>query len=140
MWIVKGAVPVAVALAVVSVVTAVLWHVKLAGVGPYHPVFFYLLPIALIAMVFGSLPAILCTIMATLCAAFFLYDPIYSFTLANTLEWGDLVCFAVVALIGVKCTVELSRPVAKIPAAKSGYESPLVSAAIRAATPADPTP
>jgi K+-sensing histidine kinase KdpD len=140
MWIVKGAVPVAVALAVVCVVTAVLWHVKLAGVGPYHPVFFYLLPIALIAMVFGSLPAILCTIMATLCAAFFLYDPIYSFTLANTLEWGDLVCFAVVALIGVKCTVELSRPVAKIPAAKSSYESPLVSAAIRAATPADPTP
>jgi K+-sensing histidine kinase KdpD len=140
MWFVKGAVPVAVALAVVCVVTAVLWHVKLAGVGSYHPVFFYLLPIALIAMVFGSLPAILCTIMASLCAAFFLYDPIYSFSLANTLEWGDLVCFAVVALIGVKCTVELSRPVAKIPAAKSGYESPLVGAAIRAATPADPTP
>jgi K+-sensing histidine kinase KdpD len=124
MWIVKGAIPFAVTLAVVSVVTAILWYVKLAGVGPHHPVFSYLLPIALVAMLYGSVPAMLCTVIATVCAAFFLYDPIYSFSVANRLEYGDLICFTVLALIGVKCTVELLRPTAKIPAAKPRYGRP----------------
>ncbi|MGD0076732.1 MAG: DUF4118 domain-containing protein [Candidatus Binataceae bacterium] len=124
MWIVKGAIPFAVMLAVVAVVTAILWYVKLAGVGPHHPVFSYLLPIALVAMLYGSVPAMLCTVIATVCAAFFLYDPIYSFSVANRLEYGDLICFTVLALIGVKCTVKLLRPTAKIPAAKPRYGRP----------------
>jgi len=124
MWIVKGAIPFAVTLAVVSVVTAILWYVKLAGIGPHHPVFSYLLPIALVAMLYGSVPAMLCIVIATVCAAFFLYDPIYSFSVANRLEYGDLICFTVLALIGVKCTVELLRPTAKIPAAKPRYGRP----------------
>ena len=64
MWIVKGAVPVAVSLAVVSAVTAVLWYVKHAAIGPHHPVFFYLLPITLVAFLYGSRPAILCAVAA----------------------------------------------------------------------------
>ncbi len=52
-----------------------------------------------------------------ICAAFFLYDPMYSFYVANRLEFGELICFAVLALIGVKCTVDLLRPAANIPAA-----------------------
>jgi K+-sensing histidine kinase KdpD len=121
MWIVKGAVPFAVALAVISAVTAILWSIKLAGLGPLHPVFFYLLPIALLAMLYGILPGMLCAVTAAACAAFFLYDPIYSFDVANRLELGDLICFTVLALIGVKCTVELLRPVARIPAAKPRF-------------------
>jgi K+-sensing histidine kinase KdpD len=117
MWIVKRMVPVAVVLAVVAVITAILWSAKLAGDGAHHPVFFYLLPIALIAMLFGSMPALLCTVAAIMCAAFFLYDPIYSFYVANTLELGDLICFALLALIGSKCTIELARPAVKIAAA-----------------------
>jgi K+-sensing histidine kinase KdpD len=124
MRIVKGTIAVAVSLGVLSAVTAVLWYAKRAGIGPHHPVFFYLLPIAMVAVLCGSGPAILCVIAATMCAAFFLYDPIYSFHVANTLEWGDLICFAVLALIGVKCTVDLLRPVAKIPATKSRYGRP----------------
>jgi K+-sensing histidine kinase KdpD len=124
MWIIKGAVPVAVALAVAAVVTAVLWYAKVEGVGPHHPIFVYLLPIAMIAMIYGSLPAMLCTVAATLCAVFFLYDPIYSFSVANALEWGDLICFVGLALIGAKCTVELMRPVAKIPSIKARYGRP----------------
>lgn len=140
MWIIKAAVPVVVTLAVVAVVTAILWYVKLAGGGPHHPVFFYLLPIALVAMVYGMVPAMLCTAAATLCSVYFLYDPMYRFAVANTLEWGDLICFAGLALIGMKCTVELLRPVTKIPAERSAYARPLVHAAIRTATPADPAP
>lgn len=112
MRIVKGAIPFAVTLAVVALVTAVLWYGKTVGIGPHHPVFAYLLPIALLAILYGSFPAMLCAIAAMMCAAFFLYDPIYSFAVANRLEYGDLICFAMLALLGVKCTVELSRPTA----------------------------
>jgi K+-sensing histidine kinase KdpD len=140
MLVVRGAAPVAVALAVVAVVTAILWYARIAGVGPHHPVFVYLLPIALLALVFGGAPAVLSTIVATLCGAFFLYEPIYSFDIANALEWGDLVCFVVLALIGVKCTVELSRPGTRIPATRSGRERPWAGAEIKTARPADPIP
>jgi K+-sensing histidine kinase KdpD len=118
MRFVKGAVPFAVTLSVVATVTATLLYFKLAGVGPHHPVFFYLLPITLVAILFGSAPATMFAIAAIPCGAFFLYDPIYSFQVHNSLEYGDLICFSVLALITVKCTVELLRP-AKSPAPAS---------------------
>jgi K+-sensing histidine kinase KdpD len=110
------AIGVAVSLAVVTVVTAVLWYFKRVGVGPLHPVFFYLLPVALLTMFCGRMPALLSASLATVCSVYFLYDPVYSFQVTNRLEVGDLVCFAVLALIGVHCTGELLRPPAKVPA------------------------
>jgi K+-sensing histidine kinase KdpD len=121
MRIMKGVIPFAVTFAVVTAVTAILFYFKLAGLGPHHPIFFYLLPIALVAILFGSLPATLFAVAATLCGAYFLYDPIYSFQISNRLELGDLVCFTVLALLAVKCTFELLRPVAKIPAVRPRY-------------------
>jgi K+-sensing histidine kinase KdpD len=120
MRFVKGAIPFAVTFAVVSAVTVILLYFKLAGIGPHHPIFFYLLPIALVAFLFGSVPATMFAVAATACSAYFLYDPIYSFHISNRLEFGDLVCFTVLALMAVKCTVELLRPV-KIPATKPRY-------------------
>ncbi|HXQ82987.1 MAG TPA: DUF4118 domain-containing protein [Xanthobacteraceae bacterium] len=110
MRVVKGTIAVAVSLAVVFIVTAALWLVKIAALGPHHLVFFYLLPTTFVAVLFGSLPAMVCAVAATLCAAFFLYDPIYSFHVASTLELGELVCFTGLALIGAKCTADLLRP------------------------------
>jgi len=110
MWLLKRAAPVAVVIAMVSAVTAVLWVVKLESVGPQHLVFFYLLPTALVAVLYGSLPAMLSALAATLCAAYFLYDPLYSFSVANPLELGELFCFVGVAVIGAKCTADLLRP------------------------------
>jgi K+-sensing histidine kinase KdpD len=122
MSIVKRVAPFAVTLGVIAGVTAALWYCKMAGFGPHHPVFAYLLPIALLALLYGSGPATLCAVLAALCAAFFLYDPIYSFQVANRLEYGDLICFTVLALLGVKCTAELSRPTAvEIMAAKPRF-------------------
>jgi K+-sensing histidine kinase KdpD len=115
------AVPFAVSLTVVCLVTAILWYVKRSGIGPLHPVFFYLLPLALLTMLYGRLPALVCASVAMLCSAFFLYDPVYSFHVSNRLEVGDLVCFAVLALIGVQCTGELLRPPTNVSAAKSRY-------------------
>jgi K+-sensing histidine kinase KdpD len=114
MWIVKRGTPVAVALAVVAAATAVLWLVKQTIGGDQHLVFFYLLPMALVAVLYGSLPAMLCAMAATACAAFFLYEPIYSFRVADPLGWGELICFTGLALIGAKCTADLLRPVVNI--------------------------
>jgi K+-sensing histidine kinase KdpD len=107
MGLLKGAVPIAVALAVVSAVTLVLWYFKLATIGPDHPVFFYLLPIGVVTMLYGSWPALLGVFSATACADFFLYDPLYSFSIDSRVEFGDLACFTLLALIAVKCTSEL---------------------------------
>ena len=122
MWLLKGAIPAGVALAVVSAVTALLWYFKLATVGPDHPVFFYLLPLAVVAIIYGSLPALLGVFTALACADFFLYDPLYSFNISSRVEFGDLVWFAMLSLTAVKCAVELFRPAAKMPAAKSRYD------------------
>ncbi len=40
----------------------------------------------------------LARLRATVCAAFFLYDPLYSFYVSNPLEFGELICFALLAL------------------------------------------
>jgi K+-sensing histidine kinase KdpD len=124
MWFVKAAMPVTVSAVIVSALTAALWYAKQSANAVHHPVFFYLLPLAMVAILFGSRQGLLCAVAAAACSAFFLYDPAYSFAIANSREWGDLVCFAVLASITVKCADELTRPIAKIPTAKSRYGSP----------------
>jgi K+-sensing histidine kinase KdpD len=124
MWIVKAALPAAISLVVMSAVTAVLWCFKLATFGPAHPVFFYLLPIALVAILYGRLPALLAVFTATACADFFLYDPLYTLDVSSRLEFGDLACFAFLALIGVKCASELFWPSSKVAAPKSRFGRP----------------
>jgi K+-sensing histidine kinase KdpD len=114
-------IPLAASLAVASFVTAILWYVKQSGMGPFHPVFFYLLPVALLTMVYGRLPALLCASLAMLGSAYFLYDPVYSFRVTNRLEVGDLICFAVLAVIAVQCTCELLRPPTNISPARTPY-------------------
>jgi K+-sensing histidine kinase KdpD len=115
MDILKRVAPVALVFAVVSVVTAVLWFIRISVVGPQHLVFFYLLPIALVATLYGSLLAILYGIAATLCAAFFLYDPLYSFYVTSPLDVGELVCFVGLSLIGAKCAADLLQPLLALP-------------------------
>jgi K+-sensing histidine kinase KdpD len=110
MGIVNRAAPVAVVLTIVAAVTAILWLLRSSAVGPQHLVFFYLLPTAAVATFYGSLPAMLCAIAATLCAAFFLYDPLYSFYVTSPVEVGELTCFVGLALIGAKCAADLLQP------------------------------
>jgi len=117
----RRVIPVAVSLAVVCAITAVLWYLKQTGDGLRHPVFFYLLPNALLAVLYGALPALLCASAATACAAYFLYDPAFSFQVANPLEIGDLAFFVLLAVIGVKCTGKLLQPLASRPTPKSRY-------------------
>lgn len=121
MSIITRAVPAAVSITAVAVVTAILWYLKLTTESPHDPVFFYLLPIIAIAIVYGSGPAFLGAFAAFLCADFFLYDPLYSFDITSRMEIGDLTYFSLLVIIGVKCAVELFRPAARYRAAKSRY-------------------
>jgi len=109
MSIVTRAMPVAISLTVVAVITAMLWYVR-PTLSLRDPVFFYVLPIIVVAIVYGRGPALLGVCAAAFCADYFLYEPLYSFDITSRVEFGDLACFAVLALIGVKCVDELFRP------------------------------
>jgi K+-sensing histidine kinase KdpD len=74
-----------------------------------HLVFFYLLPTAFIAMLYGSVLSMICAIDATLIAGLFLYDPGYTLYVSDPRAAGELFLFGLTALIGAKCTAELMR-------------------------------
>jgi K+-sensing histidine kinase KdpD len=101
--------PILVPLLIVIAVTEVLYFCK-DVVHAHHLVFFYLLPTAFVAMLYGSVLSMICAIDATFLAAFFLCDPSYSVYVSDPREMGELMFFAVTALIGAKCTAELTRP------------------------------
>jgi K+-sensing histidine kinase KdpD len=92
------------------VVTAILWWARLALPDAInHPVFFYLLPTALLAVLYGIVEGVLFAVAAIICSAFFLYDPIYSFRVSSVHALGELFWFLVIALLGVKCVTEMHR-------------------------------
>lgn len=113
MSIVTRAMPAAISLTVVAVVTAILWYLRLTPFNLRDPVFFYVLPIVAVALVYGRGPALVGACAAFFCADYFLYDPLYSLDISTRVEAGDLACFTVLALIGVKCVGELFRPTVK---------------------------
>jgi K+-sensing histidine kinase KdpD len=119
MRVVKGMFPIAVSLSLVAAVTAILWQVNLTTDGSHHLVYIYLFPVALIAALYNGRFALLCAAMAMVCADYFLQEPLYSFANDNPLEYGDLVCFALLAVTAIKVIRELVRPRTKSLEAKS---------------------
>ena len=110
MRLLKPAISAFVVIALVAAVTAALILAKYLATRPQHLIFYYLLPTALVAALLGTRLAMLCAVTAAASAAFFLYDPIYSFRVASPVEGGELACFIGLALIGAKCTADLLRP------------------------------
>jgi K+-sensing histidine kinase KdpD len=110
MRLLKATAPIALSLAIIFTATLILVYFKDIQHDAQHLVFFYLLPTAFVAILCGSVLAMFCAIAATLIAAFFLYEPIYSFYVSKPLEIGELLLFAVTASIGAKCMAELTRP------------------------------
>jgi two-component system, OmpR family, sensor histidine kinase KdpD len=108
--VLKRMTPVALSLAIIFAVTVILFYLKDAFQGAQHLIFFYLVPTAFVAMIYGSVLAMFFAIVATSVAAFFLYAPIYSFYVSDPREVGELILFAVIGLIGAKCVAELRRP------------------------------
>ncbi len=120
MGLMRRVTPVVLSLTVMAVSTAVLWRIKTAGVDG-HLIFFYLLPIALIAAFYRARVAMLCIVIAMAAADYFLQDPLYSWYNTNPLEYGDLLCFGLLAAMAVKCTRELVRPGRKTPITNSPF-------------------
>jgi K+-sensing histidine kinase KdpD len=110
----KGVLPVAVSVGLVLAVTAVLWHLNSTAVGSYHLIYIYLFPVALIAALYNGRLALLGTAVALICAYYFLQKPLYILGNDNPLEYGDLFCFALLAITAIKFIRELLRPRASL--------------------------
>ena len=63
-----------------------------------HLIFGYLIPIMFVAVRYGSVPAIVTTIMSDLCAAYFLYPPDFSIYIADPLQVAELSFFSLLVL------------------------------------------
>jgi K+-sensing histidine kinase KdpD len=117
----KGAVPIATSLALIMAVTAILWQMKLSAAHASALIYLYLVPLVLISGLYNGRTAILCTAVAMVCANYFLQEPMYSFSVDNRLDYGDLFCFALLAAITIKCVRVLMRPRAKSVDARSRH-------------------
>jgi len=103
MWFLKKALPVAVSLALVTAITAILWYINVAAGGSQQLVYFYLFPVIWVRILFSDALAALCAVIAAVCADYFLQDPLFSLYNDDGLEYGDLFCFIVLALLVIKC-------------------------------------
>jgi K+-sensing histidine kinase KdpD len=87
-------------IAMILVVTIILFYIKDSQQGAQHLVFFYLVPTAFVAIAYGSVLSMFFAIVATLVAAFFLCDPPYRFYVSDPREVGELIIFASIGLLG----------------------------------------
>jgi K+-sensing histidine kinase KdpD len=108
-----GVISIVTALCLMAAATAILWQLKVTT-GSKHLVYLYLLPVLLIAVLNNGRLALLCAVIAIVGADYFLQEPLYSLAVDNALQYGDLICFAVLAALAIKCIREFIRPRAKI--------------------------
>jgi len=106
----KDALPIAVSVGLILVVTAILWRLNSTAAGSYHLVYIYLFPVALIAALYNGRLALLGTAIALICADYFLQKPLYVLGNDNPLEYGDLFVFAILAVTAIKFVRILMRP------------------------------
>jgi two-component system sensor histidine kinase KdpD len=92
----------------VVVVTAIMMTYS-EYFGRDHLIFFYLLPIAGIAMIFSSTPAVVTSIIAVIGAAYFLFPPVFSLRVDDRLQVVELFLFSVLAFIASKAASRLLR-------------------------------
>ena len=114
----KVALPIAVSVGLILVVTAILWRLNSTATGSYHLVYIYLFPVALIAALYNGRLALLGTAIALICADYFLQKPLYVLGNDNPLEYGDLFVFAILAVTAIKFVRVLARPSVSSLAAK----------------------
>ena len=110
----KGVIPIAVSLCVMAVATAILWQLKVTTTNEHHLVYLYLLPVVLIAVLYTGRLALLSAAIALVGADYFLQDPLYSLDVDNPLQYGDLIWFAILAAMSIKCIRVLMKPQPKI--------------------------
>lgn len=85
------------AVASVAVVTAVLVPFR-QEVNPTSTSLIFLLAVLAQAMLFGSRPALVTSLLAALCFNFFFLPPYYTLTIDKPQDWAALIAFLVVAI------------------------------------------
>jgi K+-sensing histidine kinase KdpD len=105
----RGAIPIGASLGLIAATTGILWHLKTTA-HSQHLVYLYLLPVILIAVLHTGRLALFCAAIAMVCADYFLQDPLFSLANSDPLEYGDLIWFAVLAAMSIKCIRVLIRP------------------------------
>ena len=106
----KGVLSVAASVGLMLAVTAILWRLRLTTGSSHGLIYIYLFPVVLIAALYNGRLAVLSTVIALLCADFFLEDRLYSFVDEHRLEYGDLFVFALLAVTAIKFIRLLMRP------------------------------
>jgi K+-sensing histidine kinase KdpD len=106
----RGVLPVVVSVGLILAVTAILWRLRLTTRSSHGLVYIYLFPVVLIAALYNGPLAVLSTVIALLCADFFLEARLYSFVDDNPLEYGDLFVFVILAVTAIKFIRVLMRP------------------------------
>ena len=89
--------PVLVAATLVALTTWILLSIYLASQSE-HLIFGYLIPITFVAVRYGSVPAIVTTVVSDICAAYFLYPPDFSIYIADPLQMAELSFFSLLVL------------------------------------------
>jgi K+-sensing histidine kinase KdpD len=89
--------PVLVATALVAFTTGLLLAAYLT-LQSEHLIFGYLIPITVMAVRYGSAPAIATAIASDLCAAYFLYPPDFSLYIADPLQIAELSFFSLLVV------------------------------------------
>jgi K+-sensing histidine kinase KdpD len=84
--------------AAIFLVTAILAHATLAD--PRHVIFVYVIPVAVIAVVSGSLAAFLASVASVACGAYCFYPPSFSFYVTNPLDVAELGFFLLFVSLG----------------------------------------
>src|ERR1051325_5492407 len=97
-WFRRWVTPITASASLLALTTGFLWMID-ASLQHDHLVFIYFVPTALIAIRYGSVPAMCVTIGATFAAAYFFYAPRFSFKVASSLDLFELILFSLLALL-----------------------------------------
>ena len=102
--------PIGVSVAFIAIATIIIRSIDIAF-GPEHLILGYLIPTSLIAFRYGSRPAMIGAIASTICAAFFLYAPIFSLYVTKSLDLAEMGLFLVLAI----ATTQFIAPISDRP-------------------------
>ncbi len=107
-WVSRYLIPSLIALLLVALTTAltaiVIKVIELGNLGVI-----YLLPVFIVAMRWGLVPALLCAVVSVAASAFFFYPPLYSFKAQNWDNQLDLILFTIVAVLTSHLASRLRR-------------------------------
>ena len=104
--IVQRVTSVAVPLVLTAATTAILFRVHATQAAPQGLIYFYLMPLILIAIIYTERIALMSAGVALVCGDYFLQDPIFSFYAS---EYRDLIWFGALAPLAIMATRKIFR-------------------------------